>query len=94
MARYEIPKTVKKVRVAMGRAGVFVVWNGKIGPGEWRLPLRTKALAEAAARLINTRRHAGSIEVLDGAVFAPDAGDKNSGADGYGPTASKGETWD
>lgn len=66
MATYTIPKSLKKVRVAMGLGNVYMVWNGKQGPGEFRIPCRTRKQAEEVARIINSKQHNGEIEVLKG----------------------------
>ncbi|HZL34168.1 MAG TPA: hypothetical protein VFC78_02590 [Tepidisphaeraceae bacterium] len=64
MARYEIPPNVGKVRVAMGAGGIFMVWNGKQGKGEFAVPCRTRKQAEDVAGIINRREHKGTIDVL------------------------------
>jgi hypothetical protein len=64
MARYSIPPNTGKVRVAMGVAGTFAIWNGKQGKNEFRILVRTRKQAEEVCRIINTRQHDGSIEVL------------------------------
>lgn len=66
MARYEIPPNAGKVRVAMGVAGTYAVWNGKQGKHEFKILVRTRAQAEEVARIINSREHDGFVEVLDG----------------------------
>lgn len=66
MARYEIPPNTGKVRVAMGVAGTYAVWNGKQGgKNEFKILVRTRAKAEEIAKIINSRQHDGFIEVLD-----------------------------
>ncbi len=66
MARYTIPPNSGKVRVAMGVAGTYAVWNGKQGKNEFKILVRTRAQAEEIARTINNKEHDGTIEVLDG----------------------------
>lgn len=68
MARYSIPPNTGKVRVAMGVAGTYAVWNGKQGKNEFKILVRTRAKAEEIARIINAKEHNGSIEVLDGSI--------------------------
>jgi len=66
MARYEIPPNTGKVRVAMGVAGTYAVWNGKQGgKNEFKILVRTRAKAEEICRIINSKEHEGWIEVLD-----------------------------
>ena len=65
MARYDIPPNSGKVRVAMGVAGTYAVWNGKQGKHEFKILVRTRAQAEEIARVINAKEHNGFIEVLD-----------------------------
>jgi hypothetical protein len=65
MARYEIPQNAGKVRVAMGVAGTYAVWNGKQGKHEFKILVKTRAKAEQVAKLINSKQHNGSIEVLE-----------------------------
>ena len=64
MALYQIPKNAGKVRVATYLGGVYAVWNGKHGQHEFRILVRTKKQAEEVARIINEKKHNGSIEVL------------------------------
>ena len=64
MARYEIPPKIGKVRVAMAMGGKFAVWNGRQGEGEFRILCRNRKQAEEVCRIINTKRHDGTIEVL------------------------------
>lgn len=67
MARYEIPPNAGKVRVAMGVAGTYAVWNGKQGgKNEFKILVRTRQQAEELARIINSKEHDGWVEVLDG----------------------------
>lgn len=66
MARYRIPQNTGKVKVAMGVAGTYAVWNGKQGKHEFRILVRTRKQAEEVAKLINEKRHDGYIEVLGG----------------------------
>lgn len=64
MARYDVPKNVGKVRVAMGLGGKYMVWNGKQGRGEFAIPCRSRKQAEQIAMIINRKQHSGQIEVL------------------------------
>lgn len=64
MASYEIPKNLGKVKVAMGLGGLYMVWNGKQGKGEFSIPCRNRKQAEEVARIINGKQHTGTIEVL------------------------------
>lgn len=64
MARYNVPPNTGKVRVAMGVAGTFAVWNGKQGKHEFKILVRTRKQAEEVAKLINSRQHPGYVEVL------------------------------
>jgi hypothetical protein len=66
MARYRIPQNTGKVKVAMGVAGTYAVWNGKQGKHEFRILVRTRKQAEEVAKIINEKRHDGYIEVLGG----------------------------
>lgn len=66
MARYRIPHNTGKVRVAMGVAGTYAVWNGKQGKHEFKILVRTRKQAEEVAKIINEKRHDGFIEVLGG----------------------------
>lgn len=66
MARYQIPHNTGKVKVAMGVAGTYAVWNGKQGKHEFRILVRTRKQAEEVAKLINEKKHDGYIEVLGG----------------------------
>ena len=66
MARYDIPPNSGKVRVAMGVAGTYAVWNGKQGKNEFKILVRTRQQAEQIAAIINGKQHEGWIEVLDG----------------------------
>ena len=63
MARYEIPKNLGKVRVAMALGGKFAVWNGKQGRDEFRIVCRNRKEATAIAERINRKEHEGFIEV-------------------------------
>jgi hypothetical protein len=63
MARYEIPKNLGKVRIAMSLGNKFAVWNGKQGRGEFRIVCRNRKEAEAIAGRINRKEHEGFIEV-------------------------------
>lgn len=64
MARYNVPPNTGKVRVAMGVAGTYAVWNGKYGKNEFKILVRSKKQAEEVAKIINTKQHEGFIEVL------------------------------
>lgn len=64
MARYNIPPNTGKVRVAMGVAGTFAVWNGKQGKNEFKILVRSRKQAEEVAKIINSKDHPGYIEVL------------------------------
>ena len=64
MARYDIPQNVGKVRVAIFLGNKYVVWNGKHGKHEFRIPCRDRKQAEEVAAKINRREHNGEIEVL------------------------------
>jgi len=64
MARYNIPPNIGKVRVAMGVAGTFAIWNGKQGKNEFRILVRTRKQAEEVVKIINSKQHEGFIEVL------------------------------
>lgn len=66
MARYQIPHNTGKVKVAMGVAGTYAVWNGKQGKHEFRILVRTRKQAEEVAKIINEKKHNGYIEVLGG----------------------------
>jgi len=66
VAIYEIPKNVGKVKIAIGLGNVYMVWNGKQGPGEFRIPCRSRKQAEEVARMINSKEHDGEIEVMGG----------------------------
>lgn len=66
MARYQIPHNTGKVKVAMGVAGTYAVWNGKHGKHEFRILVRTRKQAEEVAKIINEKKHDGYIEVLGG----------------------------
>jgi hypothetical protein len=63
LARYEIPKDVGKVRVAMSLGNKFAVWNGKQGRGEFRIVCRNRKEATEVAGKINRKEHEGFIEV-------------------------------
>ena len=66
MATYTIPKNLGKVKVAMGLGNLYMVWNGKQGKGEFAIPCRTRKQAEEVAKIINSKQHDGTIEVLSG----------------------------
>jgi hypothetical protein len=61
--RYEIPKNLGKVRVAMTLGNKYVVWNGKQGRGEFRVVCRDRKQAAEVAGKINRKEHEGFIEV-------------------------------
>ena len=61
--RYEIPKNLGKVRVAMALGNKFVVWNGKQGRGEFRILCRNRKEAAEIAGKINRKEHEGFIDV-------------------------------
>jgi hypothetical protein len=63
MARYEIPKNLGKVRLAVALGGKFAVWNGKQGRDEFRIVCRSRKEAQEIVARINRREHAGFIEV-------------------------------
>ena len=63
MPRYEIPKNLGKVRVAMALGAKYVVWNGKQGRDEFRIVCRNRKEAEAIAGRINRKEHEGFIDV-------------------------------
>jgi hypothetical protein len=63
MAKYSVPPNTGKVRVVMGLAGKYAVWNGKQGKNEFRIFCRTKKQAEEVAKRLNAKDHDGSIEV-------------------------------
>jgi hypothetical protein len=63
MARYEIPKNIGKVRVAVALGGKFAVWNGKQGRDEFRIVCRNRKEAQAIVDRINRKEHEGFIEV-------------------------------
>ncbi len=65
MARYEIPQNAGKVRVAMGVGGTYAVWNGKQGKHEFKILVRSRRKAEEVAKYINSKKHDGTIEVLE-----------------------------
>lgn len=65
MPRYSVPSNTGKVRVAMGVAGTFVVWNGKQGKGEFRIHVKKRETAEQLAKLINSKQHEGSVDVYE-----------------------------
>lgn len=64
MARYEIPKNIGKVTVAVAGGGVYAVWNRKQGKQEFRILVKTKKQAEGIRDVINSKQHPGWIEVL------------------------------
>jgi hypothetical protein len=66
MATYTIPQNVGKVKVAVGLGNLWMVWNGKQGQHEFRIPCRTRKQAEEVVKIINEKRHDGEIEVLVG----------------------------
>jgi hypothetical protein len=66
MALYRIPQNAGKVKVAMGLSGTFAVWNGKQGPNEFKILVRTRKQAEELVKIINSKQHNGEIEVHGG----------------------------
>jgi len=66
MALYIIPPNAGKVRLAMGQAGAFAVWNGKQGQHEFRILCRTRKQAAEIVKIINDKQHNGEIEVHGG----------------------------
>lgn len=64
MALYHIPHNTGKVKVAVFHGGKYAVWNGKTGKHEFRILVRSKQQAEEIAKIINEKKHTGSIEVL------------------------------
>ena len=64
--KYKIPKNIGKVRVMMALGGAYAVWNGKDGRMRFEIVCRRRKLAEEAARIINSGKHNGEIEVLNG----------------------------
>ncbi len=66
MAIYTIHQNIGKVRVAMMLGGKWVVWNGKQGPGEFKIVCRDRAQAREVAEIINRKKHDGTIEVMQG----------------------------
>ena len=71
MARYTVPPNSGKVRVAMGQAGTFAVWNGKQGKDEFRILIRMRKTADALATIINRREHFGVVDVVEPNVVVP-----------------------
>lgn len=63
MAKYELPKNLGKVRVAMSFGNRFTVWNGKQGRDEFVILCRDRKQAEEICRKINAKEHDGEIEV-------------------------------
>lgn len=63
MPRIDIPKNLGNVRVAMALGGKYAVWNGKQGPGEFRIVCRNRKEAEAIAGRINRKEHQGFLEL-------------------------------
>jgi hypothetical protein len=66
MATYSIPPNAGKVRVAKYLGHKWVVWNGKQGTHEFKIPCKDRKQAEEVAKIINTKQHNGEIEVLTG----------------------------
>jgi hypothetical protein len=66
MATFPIPKNLGKVKVAKGLGHKWVVWNGKQGKGEFVIPCRDREQAQEVAKMINAKKHGGTIEVLMG----------------------------
>ncbi len=46
----------------MALGGKFVVWNGKQGPGEFRIVCRDRKHANEVADRINRKQHEGFIQ--------------------------------
>ncbi len=65
MPRYEVPPNTGKVRVVMGLAGTYAVWNGKIGKNQFRIHVRKRETAEQIAQIINRREHDGAVDVYE-----------------------------
>lgn len=63
MAQYVIPPNTGKVKIVMGLGGTYVVWNGKQGKNEFRIPCRTKKTAQEVVKIVNEKLHNGSVEV-------------------------------
>ena len=61
--RHEVPPNIGKVRVAVTLGNKYVVWNGKQGPGEFKLLCRDKRQAAKVAEQVNKLRDGGTIEV-------------------------------
>ena len=66
MATYKIPQNVGKVRVAITQGHKWTVWNGKQGKHEFVIGCRDKKQAEEIAKIINSKQHNGTIEVMVG----------------------------
>ena len=61
--RHDVPPNIGKVRVAVTLGNKYVVWNGKQGPGEFKLLCRDKRQATKVAEQVNQLRDGGTIEV-------------------------------
>ena len=61
--RFEVPKNVGKVRVAMGVGGKYTVWNGKQGKHEFSIACRNRKEAEAIATKLNQKDRPKEIEI-------------------------------
>lgn len=66
MATYSIPPNTGKVRVAKYLGHKWVVWNGKQGQFEFKIICKDRKQAEQVAKIINEKKHDGSIEVMTG----------------------------
>lgn len=65
MPRYIVPPNTGRVRLMMGLAGTYVVWNGKNGKHEFRICCRTRKKAEEVVRIINEKKHEGFVDVYE-----------------------------
>jgi hypothetical protein len=61
--RYEVAANIGKVRVAVTLGNKYCVWNGKQGPGEFRIACKDKRQATQLAQQINQLRGKGTVEV-------------------------------
>ncbi len=62
MAIHKIPQNAGKVRVAVTSGNTWVVWNGKQGRYEFKIPCKDRKQAELVARMINSGQHNGEID--------------------------------
>ena len=62
MAIHKIPQNAGKVRVAVTMGNTWVVWNGKQGRYEFKIPCKDRKQAETIAKMINTGQHKGEID--------------------------------